>query len=301
MAKENESDDMEGGGEVIIETDKLIPYLDAKGRLTGLEEINPTLWPKGWKEVDPNLGRRYMLKIQGFTEEEYQKKEAKICERVKQREGEDDESFELRKRLYLHRIDSMWKPGQSGNPAGKPENYRYLQRAKKMPMTVKVALERQLSEQVKMVMPTLDGEKSILVTKKELIAKNIVDMVALGRVEFPTGKSGRRRIVELGGRDWAANALKLLKMINPKPMEETEEVIQTISFDIDGMMPTNAKMTVVKKITGRDYDSEEEYLDDEEAVDQIIDAAGEDADIDISEVLEDEEDEVKDDADEWIE
>lgn len=170
-----------------------------------------------------------------------------------------------------------------------------------MPMTVKVALERQLSEQVKMVMPTLDGEKSILVTKKELIAKNIVDMVALGRVEFPTGKSGRRRIVELGGRDWAANALKLLKMINPKPMEETEEVIQTISFDIDGMMPTNAKMTVVKKITGRDYDSEEEYLDDEEAVDQIIDAAGEDADIDISEVLEDEEDEVKDDADEWIE
>ena len=156
-------------------------------------------------------------------------------------------------------------------------------------MSVKVALDRQLSEQVKMLMSSEDGtEKQVKISKMELIAKNIVDMVALGKVEFPTGKSGRKRIVELGGRDWANNAMKLLKMINPKPMEESEEVVQTISFDIDNMLPTNAKMTVVKKITGKEYASEEEYLEDEEAVDQIIDAAGEDAEIDIDEVLDDE-------------
>ena len=289
MEEENREELEAGEAEEIIETDKLIPYLDASGKLSGLEEVNPMYWPKGWKMVDPNLGRRYMLKIQHFDEAEYLKKEAKISERIKQKEDEDDESYELRKRLFWKRIDQMWAPGQSGNPAGTPENYRHIQKAKRMPMSVKVALDRQLSEQVKMMMPSEDGtEKPVKITKKELIAKNIVDMVALGRVEFPTGKSGRTRIVELGGRDWANNAMKLLKMINPKPMEESEEVVQTISFDIDNMLPTNAKMTVVKKITGKEYASEEEYLGDEEAVDQIIDAAGEDAEIDIDEVLDDE-------------
>ena len=289
MAESKDNETLPINEEEIIETEKLIPYLDATGRLTGLEDVNPMHWPKGWKAVDPNLGRRYMLKMQGFKEEEYLKKEAQIMERVKQREDEDDETYELRKRLFWRRIDGMWKPGQSGNPNGTPENYRHLEKARKMPMSVRVALEKQLSEQIKIVMAQEDGtERQVRITKKELIAKNIVDMVALGKVEFPTGKSGRRRTVELGARDWAANALKLLKMINPKPMEETEEVIQTISFDIDNMMPTNAKMTVVKKITGREYASEEDYLEDQDAVDQIIDVAGEDADVDISEVLDDE-------------
>jgi hypothetical protein len=76
-------------------------------------------------------------------------------------------------------------------------------------------------------------------------------------------------------------------------MEESEEVVQTISFDIENMMPTNAKMKIVKKITGKDYSNELEYLEDEEAVDGIIDIAidPEEDDIDISEVVEDGEDE----------
>lgn len=276
--------------EVIVEMEKLVPYLDETGRLSGLEDVNPAFWPKGWKEVDPNLGRRYMLKLQKFDEIEYQKKAGKIEERVKQREDEDDESYELRKRLFWQRIDHVWQPGQSGNPAGLPENFRNRQRVKKLPMSVKVALERQLSEQVKLMVTKEDGtDERIALTKKELIAKNIVDMVALGRVEFPTGRSGKKRTVQLGARDWASNAMKLLKMINPKPLEETEEVVQTISFDIENMLPTKAKMTVVKKLTGRDYSSEEEYLADEDAVNGIIDAAGEDADIDIDDVLEDDE------------
>jgi len=275
-----------------IDIDKLMEYMDAEGKLTKLEEVDPKLWPEGWREVDPNLGRRYMLKLSNFDEGLFKLKEAEIEARLPQREGEDDEAYGYRKRLMLKRIDTMWKPGQSGNPAGMPENFRKRERAKKLPVSVRYALDRALEEEVRVRLE--EGGEITSLTKKELIAKNIVDMVALGKVEFPKGRHGTsKRVVELGGRDWATNALKLLKMINPRPMEESEEVVQTISFDIENMMPTNAKMKIVKKITGKDYSNELEYLEDEEAVDGIIDIAidPEEDDIDISEVVEDGEDE----------
>ena len=277
----------------VEEYEELMKYRTPDGKLNGLMEVPAVHWPVGWRAIDPNLGRRFMVKVAGITEEAYERKREKIEERVERKEGEDDEAFLLRKMLFTTRIDTMWEAGQSGNPLGAaPGSVR--KRAKELPITVRSALEEQLNQQVK-VMIEEEGATPIQVrlTKKELIAKNIVDMVALGSIKFPDPRhSTRTRIVELSARDWSLNALKLLKMINPRPMEETEEIVQTISFDIENMMPTNAKMKVVKKITGKDYSREIDYLEDEEAVEGIIDSVpGEYEDIDISEVEEEENEE----------
>lgn len=275
----------------IEQYEELMKYADEEGKLNKLLEIPSPHWPVGWRAVDPNLGKRKMLWVTKVTPEKYERYREEIEARIKRKEGEDDEAFLLRKMLWVNRIETMWKPGQSGNLKGAPVGAR---RAKELPVTVRSALDQQLNEQVRIMLEE-EGKtpRQIKLTKKELIARNIVDMVALGRVEFPDAKHPTRtRVVELNGRDWSNNALKLLKMINPRPMEETEEIVQTISFDIDNMMPANAKMKVVKKITGRDYASELEYLEDEEAVDGIIDYVPEDdEEIDISEVEGEDEDE----------
>lgn len=284
------------------EYEELMKYMTPDGKLNGLLEKRAVDWPKGWRLIDPNLGRRKMVMIGKVTPEKYETRREEIEARVKQREGEDDEAFLLRKMILYNRIRGMWKPGESGNPGGAPIGAK---RAKKLPITVKVALDEQMRQAVK-IMIEEEGKtpRQVKISKKELIARNIVDMVALGRVEFPDTKHPTRtRVVELNGRDWSANALKLLKMINPKPMEETEEIVQTISFDIQDMMPVNAKMKVVKKITGKDYSNELEYLNDEEAVEGIIDYIPEDNEEweDIEE-LEDEmllEESVWEDSEEW--
>ena len=284
------------------EYEELMKYMTPDGKLNGLLEKRAVDWPKGWRLIDPNLGRRKMVMVGKVTPEKYETRREEIEARVKRKEGEDDEAFLLRKMILYNRIRGMWKPGESGNPGGAPKG---VKRAKKLPITVKVALDEQMRQAVK-IMIEEEGQtpRQVKISKKELIARNIVDMVALGRVEFPDAKHPTRtRVVELNGRDWSANALKLLKMINPKPMEETEEVVQTISFDIQDMMPVNAKMKVVKKITGKDYSNELEYLNDEEAVEGIIDYIPEDNEEwgDIEE-LEDEmllEESVWEDSEEW--
>lgn len=294
MAKEKEKEVNSLEELTMEEYQELMSHRGADGKLNSLMDVAGAHWPKGWRLVDPNLGRRFMVKVLNITPEEYEKVREDVENRLEQKEGEDDEGFLLRKMLYARRYKSMWKQGESGNPEGLAVGTK-LNRAKNLPVTVRSALDEQLSQQVR-VMIEEEGKtaRQIKLTKKELIARNIVDMVALGRVEFPDAKHPTTiRVLELSARDWGTNALKLLKMINPRPMEETEEIVQTINFDIESMMPTSAKMKVVKRITGRDYTNELEYLDDPEAVDGIIDYVPEDDEMydytDMPEVYEDEE------------
>ena len=272
--------------------------LDLNGELP-LEDKQPHEWPKRWREVDPDLGIRAMIRKRGVDLDAFELVKEEMMGRVPQREDETDKRYLYRLQLRFQMEKSMWKPGESGNPQGSSSKIR---RAKKLPLTVKQAFEQKLNEELAVVMEGRDGKpRKVRMTKKEIIAKNMVDMVATGQVTFPDPKGLnkgvtklKQRTVYLKANEWSNYAMKMLKAINPAPFEESQEIIQTVSFDIGSMMPKEAKMTVVKKMTGMSYQEEDEYLKDQDAIDKIIEAAtrgDEDVIVDgeIAEVMEDDE------------
>lgn len=97
-------------------------------------------------------------------------------------------------------MSSRWKPGQSGNPAGRPPKSRALTEI----------LERAGSRSVEMP----DGKR---VSGKQLVARLAWDLATTGQAEFPGGK---QLVIE--PVDWLALVKWLYSHIDGPPKAEVD-------------------------------------------------------------------------------
>lgn len=114
----------------------------------------------------------------------------------------------------------MWKPGQSGNPAGRPPNERALTKL----------VERALSKTV--------DHKGKRTARKRVMADILAEAATTGKVTFPDGTE-----LDLSGKEWIDFTLKVLDHIDGPARRE-------LDLNVDGSIEVAGLGAVLDKIYG---------------------------------------------------
>ena len=127
---------------------------------------------------------------------------------------------------------NAWKPGQTGNIAGRP----------KVKNTIKEQLRYELEREMRI--HTTKGEMHTKAVRQ--VARNLISLLAFGEITFPSkSMGGRTRTVRFSGNDWANHAVKILKYYEPGD-EKIKEQKNYINFDIMAMLPADVKENIMK-------------------------------------------------------
>lgn len=268
-----------------IDIEMVAKWMGEDGKLRPPEDYRPHgKWPRGWRMIDPNAGRRFVVGnvMTAEKKERYSREREELIERFPQKEGEDEEGYELRLQLISSRSGSMWKPGESGNPGGlKPGT-----RKPKPAPTMGQALRAALAEEIKYY--DEEAHRVRRMTKGELLNRQLVNAIVTGKVEFPSGSAGvgaentKKRTLVLNEKQWLDAMFRLLKVAVPQGLlEEQTETVKSVVFDMN-MLPDNAKVKIVQKVTGAKFieSAKEDELEDVDVdeLDDVIDADYEEVD-----------------------
>jgi hypothetical protein len=93
-----------------------------------------------------------------------------------------------------------WQPGESGNPNGRPRKGK--------------ALTEILEQAGSKTFPLIDGKR---MSGKRLVARQIWDALATGKIEFIDGSQRRLTV-----RDWRELAEWLYDRVDGRPMQKSE-------------------------------------------------------------------------------
>lgn len=115
---------------------------------------------------------------------------------------------------------TSWKPGQSGNPRGRPPNERALTKL----------VERALSKSV-----DYKGKRT---ARKRVMADILAEAATTGKVTFPDGEE-----LELSGKEWIDFVMKAMDHIDGPARRE-------LDLNVDGSLEVTGLGAVLDKIYG---------------------------------------------------
>lgn len=174
--------------------------------------------------------------------------DAEVRARWPQRDVEEDDAYEHRIVRIKMILPTMWAAGRSGNPKGLLKKHA----------TIKDALESALGEAVEFT--DLKGTFK-RTTRKAKFAKLYIEMLTEGGIWF--GEGEYRRFVQLSGKEWVENALKMMRYVEPVKTNAPVKEVTKVSFDMTTLLPTSIKRTLIVERTGTlpEFDEEPEYID----------------------------------------